>query len=185
MDDFKNVEAIRTALAEALSAPSEQATKEHLQRVENILESYLNNLNNFYYQIEAQSRPIIEQYESVNADKKTISYAVFKHLNYADGEVEHLLKEGYVLMDEIRQFFTGETITYQIGIPYRGTLYEQSITLEELLKYTKIDFNTKSKIDNIFKLRMSNKKGLREAFQDNSATIRTNVQDGSTVYSAV
>ena len=41
MDDFKNVEAIRTALAEALSAPSEQATKEYLQRVENILESYL------------------------------------------------------------------------------------------------------------------------------------------------
>lgn len=185
MDDFKNVEAIRTALAEALSAPSEQATKEYLQRVENILESYLNNLNNFYYQIEAQSRPIIEQYESANADTKTISYAVFKHLNYVDGEVEHLLKEGYVLMDEIRHFFTGETITYQIGIPYRGTLYEQSITLEELLKYTKIDFNTKSKIDNIFKLRMTNKKGMREAFQENSSVVKTSVQDGSTVYSAV
>ena len=185
MDDFKNAEIIRVALSEALSSPSEKTTKEYLQRVWSTLDNYLNNLNNFYYQIEAQSRPIIEQYESANADTKTISYAVFKHLNYVDGEVEQLLKEGYVLMDEIRQFFTGETITYQIGIPYRGTLYEQSISLEELLKYTKIDFNTKSKIDNIFKLRMSNKKGMREAFQQSSSTVQTNVQDGSTVYSAI
>lgn len=185
MDNFKNVEVIRTALAEALSSPSEQTTKIYLQQVWGALDNYLNSLNNFYYQIEAQSRPIIDQYESANADKNTISYAVFKHLNYVDGEVEHLLKEGYILMDEIRHFFTGETITYQIGIPYRGTLYEQSITLEELLKYTKIDFNTKSKIDNIFKLRMTNKKGMREAFQENSSIVKTSVQDGSTVYSAV
>lgn len=33
MDNFKNVEVIRTALAEALSSPSEQTTKIYLQQV--------------------------------------------------------------------------------------------------------------------------------------------------------
>ena len=185
MNEFQNAALIQEALENAFASSSQDITKNQLKLVVLNLDKYLNNLELFYQNIENQSRPIIEQYESANANTQTISYAVFKQLNYSSAEIENILKEGYVLMDKIRTFFTGEEITYQIGIPYRGALYEQSISLEELLKYTKIDFNTKSKIDNIFKLRMTNKKDMRTAFQEKEAAVSSNVKDGSTVYSAV
>jgi hypothetical protein len=180
-----NVEIILNALAEAAAAPTPELTRQSLQKVIDNLKKYLNQLELFYTNLEAISRPIIEQYREVNATDTTISYALFKKLSYSDTEIENLLKTGYILMDEIRSFFTNETITYQIGLEYKGTLYEKQLTMGELLEYTHVEYNTRSKIDNLFKLRMTNKKGLRESLQDSVNTVSTAVKDASTVYSAI
>jgi hypothetical protein len=185
---YDNVEVILDALSEAVSAPTPQLTKQALQKVIDNLKQYLNQLESFYTNLEMTSRPIIEQYREANASDDTISYALFKKLNYSDVEIENLLKTGYILMNEIRSFFTNKTITYQIGLEYRGNLYEKQLTMGELLEYTHVEYNTKSKIDNLFKLRMTNKTGLRESMKESVDTVISAVKyvdEDSTVYSAI
>lgn len=180
-----NIRLIKNALSTAMSAATPQEVHKSLNVVTNRVANYVSRLDNFYTIMENESNDIISQYRQLNADDNTVSYALFKELQYKEDDIEALLKEGYTLMDELRYFFTGERITYQIGIPYRGKLYEQALTLEELLEYTHVSFNTKAKIDNLFKLRMTNKADLRKAFQTKQKEMAISSKDNTTVYGAV
>lgn len=180
-----NIRLIKDTLSTAMSATTPQETQKALTVVTNRVANYVMRLDDFYVRMENESNDVIAQYRQLNADTNTISYALFKELQYKEDEIDSLLKEGYVLMDELRYFFTGERINYQIGIPYRGKLYEQSLTLEELLEYTHVSFNTKAKIDNLFKLRMTKKSDLRKAFQEKQKEMAINSKDNTTVYGAV
>jgi hypothetical protein len=40
-------------------------------------------------------------------------------------------------------------------------LYEKNLTMEEILQYTTVQYNTRSKIENLFKLRITDKKGIK------------------------
>ena len=180
-----NLQAIKELLSEAMASDSSLIIRNIFYNLNQELKKYLKKLDSFYQNIENQTRPIVSQYEALNATKEVISYSVFKQLNYSSNEIEQLLKEGYVLIDILRTFFTGERVNYLIGIPYRGTLYEQTISLEELLNYSQVTYNTKAKADNLFKLRMTGKKDLRQSFQENQQTVETNMKNSSTVWSSI
>lgn len=184
-EEFQNAKNIIDTLTAAIQSADPSIIREHLKNVCVELNNYIMRLNNFYNQMQSDSMGIINQYEDFDADKTTVEYALFKKLSYQESEIEELLKEGYILMDLLRTFFTGETITYTIGLPYRGVLYEKQMTIEELFQYTHAEYGTKSKINNLFKLRMTNKKGLREALQEDSHTIVSKMDDASTVWSSI
>ena len=180
-----NLETIKGLLSDVLSEDSAITTQSFIKDLNTEIKKYLNKLEIFYQNIENQTKPIITQYESLNATNEVISYSIFKKLIYSNGEIENLLKEGYILIDRLRTFFTGEEISYLIGIPYRGTIYEQTIDLEELLKYTQVVYNSKAKADNLFKLRMTGKKNLRQSFQESQLAVRMDMKESSTVWSSV
>lgn len=182
---INNTQVIMDTLHKAIAAQDPTIIKSNLQIVINELNLYLNKLNNFYEQLEDRSSPVINKYRALHADETTVSYALFKQLSYNEKEIEELLKEGYILLDQMRTFFTGETITYTIGLPYRGTLYEKTMSMEEMLNYAHAEFGTKSKIDNLFKLRMTNKKGLRESLQADQSTIVSSMNGASSVWSTI
>jgi hypothetical protein len=45
-------------------------------------------------------------------------------------EIEQLLKEGYQMIDIIREKITGEQIRYFVGVEYKGRLYEGYVSME-------------------------------------------------------
>lgn len=173
-------------LSQALAAQTPQITRELLQRSITGLNQYLNDLNNFYIKLQNQSRPIIQQYKEANATDTTIGYALYKQLIYSDTEIEKLLKQGYILIERLRNFFTNETITYAVGIQSKGMLYEKNLTMEEILQYTTVQYNTRSKIENLFKLRITDKKGIKQSLTTAADTVEKIVNDNpSSVYSAI
>lgn len=178
---LQNTEIIKKALIDAYKAPTEQLTKDYFLIALKYIQTYNLQLENFYNKIQVLSRPIIAE----NASDTTKTYEIFRKLRYLEPEADKILKDGYIILDMLREFFTKEKITYRIGIEYRGDLYEKTIDLEELLKYTKVDYNTKSKIDNLYKLRMTNKSNLRQAFQREENTLTAKRGDSSTVYSRI
>lgn len=101
---------------------------------------------------------------------------------------EGLLKEGYILIDNIRSKLIGEKINYSIGVQYKGSLYEGSVSIEDILSQSKvvIDGNT---LDSIVKLRIYGSKSkwisLMEienngiAFVNNHSSLFTSIRDYS------
>lgn len=59
----------------------------------------------------------------------------------------------------MREFFTGETIKYQVGIEYYGKLYEGILSLEQIMSLAKVVPNWKGSVDNLIKLRLNTSKG--------------------------
>lgn len=75
-----------------------------------------------------------------------------------DGQIENLLREGSVLIQEFRQFLTGETINYHIGIMYYGTIYEFNVPEVELLKHVKVSYATnRTDFSRLFTLKLGAK----------------------------
>lgn len=179
---MQNVDIIRQTLENAYSAPTKEMTKQYFLRVLKQIKQYNLELKIFYDKIDMLSRPIITEQQK---DDVTKTYEIFKQLRYLEPEADKILKDGYRVLDILREFFTKEKITYQIGIEYYGDLYEKTLTLDELLQYTTVSYNTRSKVDNLYKLRMTNKSGLRQAFQQASDTLITKKGDSSTVYSKI
>ena len=48
----------------------------------------------------------------------------------------------YAQINTVREILTGEKVTYQIAVSYRGTIVEGSFTLEELVPYLKRDLTS-------------------------------------------
>lgn len=75
-------------------------------------------------------------------------------------KVEKLLKDGYLLIDQLRHKFIGETITYEvafsINIAKKTYIYEASLPLQEILNLAKIEAAWKnSSIASSLKLRLN------------------------------
>ena len=65
-------------------------------------------------------------------------------------------------------------------------LYEKNLTMEEILQYTTVQYNTRSKIENLFKLRITDKKGIKQSLTTAADTVEKIVNDNpSSVYSAI
>ena len=181
----ENVQIILNTLSEAMAAATPQATQFALSSVVNELQKYLDSLDNFYVNLESNSRPIIDMYREMGATEATIAYAVSRQSDYST-QAEELLKTGYSLINQIRQFFTNEEIIYRVGIENNGRLYETNLKESELLRFIRAEDNQKmTNIDNLFKLRMYNKAGLTEYIKSHDNTVETAVNEGSTIYSRV
>lgn len=183
---INNVEIIESNLKEILSSKSPDFIRSNLLLLGQNIDNYLLQLENFYNTLGSQISPIENQYQDIGANEITIKYAVFKKLSYNESEIDSLLKQGYLILDKIREFFTNEKIVYEIGLIKGGQLFEFQLTLEQLLKNTKASFNTRSTIDNIFKLRMfGGKTSLLNTYQEAKNIVGSDVNDASTVFSAV
>lgn len=189
MATYQNVDIIKKALSQALQQTTGNLTKQQLKIVISQLTIYLNNLEKFYDNLGNQCSQRMNQMEYLGASNTTVSYAMYKQLEYSKDEIQNILKQGYLLMDVLREFFTGQKITYQIGLPSKNgkQLIEFSLTMEQLLEYTRAEFNTRSKLNNMFKLRMTGKKALRTGATENKFKniVTQSVAQGSTVYSAI
>lgn len=185
-----NYQKIVGLLEQALAADTQPLIKSMLSTTVNQLQTYINELNNFYLDIGRQINPIVETYEDMQADNPTISYAVLKQMNYNKEKIELLLKKGVLLIQEIRKVFTGESVLYRIGIT-RGrssTLYEYDLTLEEFLQYTKLDKDSRAKLTSSFKLRAGAKGRIARDMKERERQIDASLDEKggpSTVWSAV
>lgn len=180
-----NVEIIESNLIDILASGSPKEAKQRLLNLSQNIDKYLNELDSFYNTLEDVS-PVVSQYQAMQASQQTITYAIYKRLVYSESQIQSLLKQGYIILEKIRNFFTNEEITYQIGFIKGGKLFEFNLTLEQVLERTKVTFNTRAKIDNIFKLRMTGgKKSLLDIYKDAQQAVITDVRDSSTVFSAV
>ena len=176
------INEIKALLVEAFTSESSVVASNAFQQLAIKLDSYLSRLNNFYEGIERSVNDVVSTTAQIDASPEYVNYAIFRKLTYEQSEVDSLLKEGYVLIDELRHFFTGETIKYQIGVEYYGNLYEFEMSMEQLLSYTSAVYNTRSKVDNMFKLRMNVGKGdLIKAYVDSRSTVVSSLK-GQTVY---
>ena len=130
---------------------------------------------------------MIPQYQAVQADDLTIKYDLFKKISSNQNEIQSLLKEGYYIIEDLREVFTKEKIKYVIGTVYRGKLYQTELTLGEIIEQSKISFNTRSKIDNLYKLRLGfkNKSEIKNKAKEASGAVERNVERASTIFSAV
>ena len=151
-----------------------------------IIKNYLLQLDNFYLKLE-QAAKVIPEFQIMQADDLTIRYELFKKLTYEEEQITRILKDGYIIIERIREFFTKETISYVIGTVYRGKLYEKTMSMEDILQNVSANYNTRSSIDNLFKLRFSfkNKGQFVKIAGEAQAKIEKNVQQGSSVFSAV
>lgn len=66
---------------------------------------------------------------------------------------EAILKEGYILIDEIRTKLTGEEITYSIGVQYKNRLYEGTVSMQDIISRAKVEVDANT-LDSIVKLRI-------------------------------
>ena len=180
-----SIKEIKSLLVDAFTSESSIVVSNAFQQLAIKLDSYLSRLNNFYEGIERSVNDVVSATAQINAASEYVNYSIFRKISYEQSEVDALLKEGYMLIDELRHFFTGETIKYQIGVEYYGNLYEFEMSMEQLLSHTSAVYNTRSKVDNVFKLRMTVSKGdLIKAYVDSRSTVISAIK-GETVYSAL
>ena len=83
-------------------------------------------------------------------------------------QIEELLKQGYVIIDLVREFFTGQHITYQVGVEYYGKLYEGQLSMEQIMSLAKVQPDWKGSVNSMVKLRLSgtSKGNLKEMLQE-------------------
>lgn len=187
MASDNNIEIIESNLTEILASTSPMDARQKLLNLSKNIDNYLNRLDSFYNSSSlGDASSIVSQYQAMQASQPTVTYAIYKRLSYSESEIQSLLKQGYIILEKIRTFFTAEEIKYEIGFIKGGKLFEFQLTLQEVLERTKVAFNTRAKIDNIFKLRMSGgKKSLLNIYQDAQKAITADVKDSSTVFSAI
>ena len=180
-----NIAIIEQNLKDILSSNSTPLVRQNLLLLSQNIDNYLFQLDSFYSTMEDVS-PIVAQYQAIQASQPTVTYAIYKKLIYSESEIESLLKQGYVILERIREFFTNETTKYEIGLIKNNKLFEFQLTLEQVLERTTISFNTRAKIDNIFKLRFTGgKNSLLNTYEQAEQKVNTDVSDSSTVFSAI
>lgn len=87
-------------------------------RIEQIIE-IRNRIDDYLSRYKNISNEIVNRYENAfgpEISESTKRYQAVMAINKENHKIEDLLKEGYLYIDIIREFLTGEKITYQIGI---------------------------------------------------------------------
>lgn len=185
----ENSNLIAQVLAEEMAKDSDNYAAGFIYQLLLLIKPYLNKIQDFKEQINMDLNRINKAYSTVDANPTVINYAMLKELNFKTSDVTQMLQEGELLIDQLRSFFTGEVISYEVGFTYKGTLYETSMTLEDFLKQTKMDLNTRSKLNNFLKLRIgtTSKGRFLESLQSNpnNKIVMTSLSDSSSVYSAI
>ena len=82
-------------------------------------------------------------------------YITAKEMIKLNPQIEKQLKDGYLIIDKIREYFTGESITYAVGVEYNGKLYEGNLTIEQILNMAQITPEWKGSINSMVKLRLT------------------------------
>ena len=113
-------------------------------------------------------------------------YLTTKQMIKVMPEIENLLKEGYQIIDIIREKITGEQIKYFIGVEYKGKLYEGYLSMEQILSMAKATPQWKGSLSSTIKLRLSGvSKGDLSKLLEDVGSFREKDEKHSTLYSAI
>ena len=113
-------------------------------------------------------------------------YIAAKQMIKIAPEIENLLKEGYQMIDIIREKITGEHIRYFIGVEYKGKLYEGYLSMEQILNIAKVTPQWKGSLSSMVKLRLrGTNKGTLAGLLEDVGSVRDTDEQHSTLYSAV
>ena len=154
-------DSIEKTLAKAIGAAQQQIRKGNIEEWKNLLQTSLNDVKRYrsfllqYQQdvknaqngikgrkalqeIRKEQEKKVNQWIFDNYDNSLIANTIQQMQNYLFNSLLAL----YAQINTIREVLTGEKVTYQIAISYRGTIVEGSFTLEELVPYLKRDLTS-------------------------------------------
>lgn len=148
-------------------------------------------IQNYLDRYEQTSKGIVDRYNNSiqndpNLSDSTRRYQAVKTYNEQVDSIQDLLKEGYLYIDAIREFLTGQTIKYEIGIVKEGILYEENIDLLTLIETSTLDIDSKISIGNAAKLRLKSGELSAKILQNPiEKAIQSDVENASSIFSAV
>lgn len=132
---------------------SQKAKNEELSKIYNTVKKYLIEYNIAEKNIANKSQTL----NLIETDNKNLQmYILYKTLLTTD--ISRLLEDGYILIETLRYAFTGQQITYEIGMEYsvgknQKQLIEKTISLAELLSFAAPDIQWRGFGMAAFKLR--------------------------------
>lgn len=137
--------------------------------IQQILEK-LNMANNILNQ-SALEKMKAANLSSLNKELKIELYTELKKMQ----NVEIYMQNAYLLIQQLRQYFTGQVIKYNYAIKYYDTTYNFDLTLEQLMSLKSLgqQFNFKGSLGNLIKLRFD-KKGKLATLNDILAILQKN-----------
>lgn len=164
-------ERANSKAAEQLSLSVGKFNSEYLQQLSTSIGAYLKRANSAVNRFEAQWRKVRDtpitafterEQQSYNLkddekEKQEYLHSLRKYLaaKQAIGKnTANILKEGYVLIDYIREAVTGQQTVYRVGFQEEGELYTGTLTLEQILKISRVDIQWKGFGASAFKLRL-------------------------------
>lgn len=177
-----NYKIIKQALQNAFLEQSLEDKIENIKKVQSQIDNYLKR-----YKIISQG--IRQRYQSLaqtlpNQSESTRRYQAVKSYNENVQSIQDLLKEGYLYVDALREAFTGESISYRIGIKENNILYEGTLDILELVQHSTLDVDSKIFIQNAAKLRMT-KVQVNQLNNVSQSLIQEVTSEASSLYSAV
>lgn len=193
----ENEKIILESLSTALSNEQPETLEATISIMLNKINLYLKTLdiefleiNNRYEQIVAQNSDLEE------ASQRYMLYKEIKNNEIKMNRITEIIIKGYSLIEEIRKFFTNETIVYGVATGTGNYLYEANFTFEQLSNFIRLDINTsKTNVYSMLVLRLYDKTGLNKAIKDiqtiqnqgkNAENVLSNsISEASSVYSAV
>lgn len=186
---------INNTLAEALEQPTLELKRQKLIPLintlrkiagnidfqSNWLRSYDSIINNYIDQGMSRTSAITQGY---------IEGKIGVKITEEEQTLLRLMLEGYEAVNIVRQIFTGETITYQIGAGGQttGKILEANVSFDELLPYLYIEHRSSSYSVRIITTQQNVKQMLEQQHQDVQNSVQqleAFVPGASTLYSAV
>lgn len=186
--ELNNAQAIQTGFEEILNQVKEDFIHNNSDIFSQLiikLENYLNILDQLitgYRQGVAR----IAAYDST-LNKPQVGGMAWKNFAKLKNNINHeneyllLIKQGELLIEQIREKFTGEKTIVNIGISYYGKIYEVSLSLSEALNMAKIGISSNGDIVLKSGVRGYNKGELIKSATeiDNSNTLKKLIQQSN------
>lgn len=190
--EYIHVERIKKVLEDQISGDISTFSLETLSALNKEIKSFLQRINTWQMLAKNKLNDYTIQYSDPDAEKLRKKLHSKEKKKALEGVLigpgltaESLLKEGYILIDEIRSKVTGETINYAIGVQYRGKLYEGHVSMQDIVSRSKVQIDGDT-LDSIVKLRIQAPKGewksLIEvendgiAFQNDHSSLYTSIR---------
>ena len=151
----------------------------------------ISKINNYLKKIDLWNKRTTAYYNKMaqndpDMKKELRRYIASKEMIKIAPEIESFLKEGYQMIDIIREKITGEQIKYFIGVEYNGHLYEGYLSMEQILSMAKVTPQWKGSLSSMVKLRLSGtNKGTLAGLLEDVGSFRDSDNKHSTLYSAV
>lgn len=177
-------QSIKKILSQELGQEVSSYSAETINLLISKINNYLKRVEIWNQKTTAYYRQIAQKDPDMREELKR--YLATKEMIKVMPEIENLLKEGYQIIDIIREKITGEQIKYFIGVEYRGNLYEGYLSMEQILDMAKVTPQWKGSLSSVIKLRLSgtNKSTLANLLED-MGSFREDSQKQKTLYSAV
>lgn len=180
---INNAEFLKELFQDAFNEELEANIRiEKIMQIKKQVDNYLEKYKNY-------SNAILTRYYAVIGDElsqSTKKYQAIKAINGEQHLIEELLKEGYLYVNIIREFLTGEKILYQVGIfdEEKSELIEGTMSIFEILENSTLDVDSKIVLEDAAKLRMK-EMSYQSIGNPVKIDLEGNVENASSVFSAV